>query len=138
MKKIILIFSIAFIPFFSFSQETTSDIEKIEGKFKIVEIDSLGNNYLIKAERIKDDLKVLIVQEKAKPRQNKKNRKRGVQSLTVGKVFNFKLEHWFYKRFIYGSQNDAIVFDEKEIYRKGVSDFEVYETCGLQGLFYKK
>lgn len=133
MKKIFLIFTLLFSLSIN-AQVDNIEQPKINGVFEISKINMVDNYYLINAYN-NEGIRILIMERKPKRKTCKKYRKdQTIKKIIVGEKYDFSLDSVSYD--IGFTETNKIVVGEKVIWERNKSDFMVYSTNNLEGLYY--
>lgn len=133
MKKYICLIVILI---FSCGYAQKEELPNIKGNFKITAIDSLKHYYLITATN-EDNLLIKILANKPKKRVLKNLKKNtAYSSIQLNQSYYFDLDSMTWSMGYLPTEN--IIMDDEVIWNRKASNFFVYETKALKGLFINK
>ncbi|CAL2101353.1 conserved exported protein of unknown function [Tenacibaculum sp. 190130A14a] len=132
MKKIVLILLLFFVANIYGQDKSNQDIEVL----KIESIDNIGKHHLISCSNEKGK-KYLLWVDKVNRKTNRKNCKNeNAVNIKVGQQYTFNFKKVNYN--IGFLETGELYIGDKLIWSKEKSDFDVYRTDNLQGLYYLK
>lgn len=133
MKRVIFFITL-FATLLLYGQGLDSSKIKLVENLKIIKIDSIGKHYLISAIDINNN-KYLLWDVKPKRRVLRKYCKnQSIKKIEIGKEYTFNLSSATYGLGYY--QTGELFIGKQLIWKKGKSDFEVYRSTNIKGLFY--
>ncbi|CAM1367739.1 hypothetical protein TPENAI_60279 [Tenacibaculum litopenaei] len=132
MKKKVLLLLLFVVANIYGQDKSNQDIEVL----KIQSIDNIGKHHLISCFNGKGK-KYLLWVDQVNRKTNRKNRKNeNAVNIKIGQQYTFKLKKVNYT--IGFLETEELYIGDELIWSKEKSDFDVYRTDNLQGLFYLK